>query len=380
VVVVVQTFAGGEERQPLQISGPVGVGATAEVMADSVHGRRTRDVQHGVPDGNDGTHERSEGKHENRDAKGETEERSIEEPAVPAVGWQITRVAQGVGVTRGLSIQRHIGQLNSSPAEENGGVRITFHIGVGVMLTVDGHPFTGLDPGTDPHQHTEGETGRTAQSECTVSQRAMQVHRGDDVGDRHGGQRADDRGNEQPHERTVPPAVSLSVSDRLCQSDESENGYRMTARAERFEELDDESKARWAKFGRGERIYFIQHVGIEVEEVRFDYCRMRLPFRPELEQPMGVVHGGAIATLLDVVVVPAIGSRYGADVGYSTVDMHVQYLSALVKEDAVAEGWIVKRGRSVVFCEAEIIGATTGKLIARSVLTYNVSPARPMGV
>lgn len=154
----------------------------------------------------------------------------------------------------------------------------------------------------------------------------------------------------------------------------------MTPRAEHFEELDDESKVRWAKFGRGERIYFIQHVGVEVEEVRFDYCRMRLPFRPELEQPMGVVHGGAIATLLDVVVVPAIGSRYGADVGYSTVDMHVQYLSALVKEDAVAEGWIVKRGRSVVFCEAEIIGATTGKLIARSVLTYNVSPARPMGV
>lgn len=154
----------------------------------------------------------------------------------------------------------------------------------------------------------------------------------------------------------------------------------MTTRAERFEALDDESKARWAKFGRGDRIYFIQHVGIEVEEVRFDYCRMRLPFRPELEQPMGVVHGGAIATLLDVVVVPAIGSRYGADVGYSTVDMHVQYMSALVKEDAVAEGWIVKRGRSVVFCEAEIIGATSGKLIARAVLTYNVSPARPMGV
>lgn len=154
----------------------------------------------------------------------------------------------------------------------------------------------------------------------------------------------------------------------------------MTERAQRFEALDPETAARWSKFGRWDRQYFVQVVGIDVEEVRFDYCRMRLPFRPELEQPMGVVHGGAIATLLDVVVVPAIGSRYGADVGYSTVDMHVQYLSALVKEDAVAEGWVVKRGRSVVFCEAEIIGATSGKLIARAVLTYNVSGSRPMGV
>ena len=53
--------------------------------------------------------------------------------------------------------------------------------------------------------------------------------------------------------------------------------------------------------------------------------------------------------------------------------MHVQFLSALAREDAVAEGWIVKRGRSTVFCESEVVGATSGKLIARSVLTYNVS-------
>ena len=73
-MVVVQTFTGGEERQPLQISRSIGVGATAEVMTDSVHGRRTRDVQHGVPDGNDCAYERSESDHENRDTDGEAEE------------------------------------------------------------------------------------------------------------------------------------------------------------------------------------------------------------------------------------------------------------------------------------------------------------------
>ena len=153
----------------------------------------------------------------------------------------------------------------------------------------------------------------------------------------------------------------------------------MTARAERFEELDDESKARWAKFGRGERIYFIQHVGIEVEEIRFDYCRMRLPFRPELEQPMGLVHGGAIATLIDVVVVPAIGSRLEPDTGYSTVDLHIQYLSALVQDDAVAEGWVVRRGRSIMFCRAEVFAGSSGRLLATGSLTYAMSPIRPPG-
>jgi len=92
-----------------------------------------------------------------------------------------------------------------------------------------------------------------------------------------------------------------------------------------------------------------------------------------LNQAAGIVHGGAIASLLDSVVVPAVGAAYGRDARFSTVDMHVQFLSALVREDAVAEGWIVKRGRTTVFCEAEVVGGDSGKVIARSVLTYNVS-------
>jgi uncharacterized protein (TIGR00369 family) len=148
------------------------------------------------------------------------------------------------------------------------------------------------------------------------------------------------------------------------------------SRADQFAPLDPASQERWLKFGKWDRVFFPGLVGLEVEEVRRDYCRMRLPFRPELEQPAGVVHGGAIATILDSVVVPAVGSAYPADHRYSTVDMSVQYLAALVQEDAVAEGWVVKRGRTIVFCEAELVGARKGNLIARSLLTYHVSPAR----
>ena len=149
------------------------------------------------------------------------------------------------------------------------------------------------------------------------------------------------------------------------------------SRAEQFAPLSTESAARWAKYGTWQRMYFPKLVGVLVEEVRADYCRMRLAFRPELEQPAGAVHGGAIATILDSVVVPAVGSAYGPEQRYSTVDMHVQYLSALVAEDGVAEGWVVRRGRSTVFCEAELVGAISGKIIARSMLTYAVAPPGP---
>lgn len=144
-------------------------------------------------------------------------------------------------------------------------------------------------------------------------------------------------------------------------------------RAADFEPLDGEVHARWMNFGRWSRPYFPQLVGIEVQDVRRDYCRMRLPFRPEIEQPMGIVHGGAIATLIDVVVVPAIGSAYDQEVGFSTVDLQIQFLRPLVEESAIAEGIVVKRGRRIIFCSAEVVGESSGKAIARGTLTYAVN-------
>lgn len=145
------------------------------------------------------------------------------------------------------------------------------------------------------------------------------------------------------------------------------------SRAEQFALLGDDERRRWSKFGAWDRVLFPMLLGLIVEEVRVDYCRMRLPHRPELEQPAGLIHGGAIASLLDSVVVPAVGSAYPPDARYSTVDMHVQFLSAVVQHDIVAEGWIVRRGRNLVFCESEAINAANGKLVAKSVLTYSVS-------
>lgn len=150
----------------------------------------------------------------------------------------------------------------------------------------------------------------------------------------------------------------------------------MTHSEDDFDELAADVADRWLRFGQWDRVYFPKLVGLRVDAVRLGYCRMTLPFKPELEQPMGIVHGGAIATLIDAVVVPAIGSAYGPEVGYSTLDMHIQYLSALVKEDAVATGIVTRRGRSIIFCEVDVRGVASGKVIARGALTYNVSITR----
>jgi uncharacterized protein (TIGR00369 family) len=133
---------------------------------------------------------------------------------------------------------------------------------------------------------------------------------------------------------------------------------------------------RWARFGQWDTVYFAAYVGLQVEEIRVGYARVRLPYRPELNQPEGVVHGGAIATLVDTVVVPAIGSGYDEMPFLATLTMHVNYLGAVREDDAVAEGWVSRRGRSVVFCEVVVRTASSGDVAATASLVYKVSPPR----
>jgi uncharacterized protein (TIGR00369 family) len=145
-------------------------------------------------------------------------------------------------------------------------------------------------------------------------------------------------------------------------------------RADLHQPLSPEKLELWSTFARWENVtYYPQLIGISVEELRTDYARMRLAYRPELNQPAGVVHGGAIASLIDTVVIPAIGTGYDTRPQMLTVTMNVQYLGALKEEDGIAEGWVEQRGRSMVFCRAEVTGATSGRVCANATLVYKVS-------
>jgi uncharacterized protein (TIGR00369 family) len=145
--------------------------------------------------------------------------------------------------------------------------------------------------------------------------------------------------------------------------------------AERFAPLSPERSARFQFFNSGANPYFPGYVGLKLEEVRVDYARFRLPWRDVLLQPAGVLHGGAIATLIDTAVVPAIASAFDGPRVLLTIDMHVQFLAAIRAEDAIAEAWVERRGRSIVFCRVEVRSAA-GELAATGAVVYKVGPPR----
>jgi uncharacterized protein (TIGR00369 family) len=138
-----------------------------------------------------------------------------------------------------------------------------------------------------------------------------------------------------------------------------------------YAEIPAERRRRWAAMLEAEA--FTALMGFRVEEVRLDYARLRMPFRPELQQGGGVVHGGALASLVDTAVVAAILSALDErPKRLATVDLHVHFLDAVVEEDVIAEARVRRRGRSIVFVEVEA-RAADGREVAHGELAWRIS-------
>ena len=113
-------------------------------------------------------------------------------------------------------------------------------------------------------------------------------------------------------------------------------------------------------------------VGLQVEEVRKDFCRMRLPFRPEVRTSGVVVHGGAIATLIDTAAVAAVWSDVHPKVTRgATASMTVNYLAAAQDVDLIATAQVIRRGRSVVFVDVDVFSSRDER-IAKGIVTYKL--------
>ncbi len=143
--------------------------------------------------------------------------------------------------------------------------------------------------------------------------------------------------------------------------------------ADDFEKLPPE-KAQGIMQAMSSHAPFPNFLGIHFEEVRLEYGRASVPYRPELNQPAGMIHGGVIASLIDtVVVLPLLSGLDAPPRKLLTIDLHIHYFDAAVEEDLVAEGWVKRRGRSTAFVAAEVKSAS-GKLLAEGNMAYRIVP------
>jgi uncharacterized protein (TIGR00369 family) len=90
----------------------------------------------------------------------------------------------------------------------------------------------------------------------------------------------------------------------------------------------------------------------------------------EVYNPIGMVHGGYAATLLDSACGCAVHSRLGPGEGYSTLELKVAYHKAITDGtgEVRAEGRVVSLGRRAAFAEATLTDSA-GRLLASATST-----------
>ena len=118
-------------------------------------------------------------------------------------------------------------------------------------------------------------------------------------------------------------------------------------------------------------------LGIRTVTASQDEVVLALAWRPELTQPAGLLHGGAIMTLADT----AGGSLSYANlpegaIGTSTIESKTNFLAAVESGTVTATARILKAGRSVIVVETEL-SDDRGRLIAKVAQTQIV--LRPQG-
>jgi uncharacterized protein (TIGR00369 family) len=108
---------------------------------------------------------------------------------------------------------------------------------------------------------------------------------------------------------------------------------------------------------------FHQWLGLKVLEVGDGTITIQATWRPEwvVNADAGYTHGGILATLVDLTADWALVSQTGR--GVPTVDMRVDYHRPAMQHDLTCKGRMVKSGKALAVCEAEILDPD-GKLLA----------------
>jgi len=120
-------------------------------------------------------------------------------------------------------------------------------------------------------------------------------------------------------------------------------------------------------------------IGAAITEVAPGYCAIALTPRPELSQQHGFVHAGIVSAIVDSAGGYAGFTLFPEDASVLTVEFKLNLLAPAKGERIVAEGFVVKPGRTLAITRGEVHADEGGKrtLVALMQQTLMVMHGRP---
>jgi uncharacterized protein (TIGR00369 family) len=115
----------------------------------------------------------------------------------------------------------------------------------------------------------------------------------------------------------------------------------------------------------------VKHLGIELRTLEPDHAELLLPYKDDVATMGDVVHGGAIASLIDTAGMAAAWADDAEPeaLAGATVSLTVDYVAAARGQDLLATATVARRGRSLAFTDVRVT-EPGGRLVAKGSLVY----------
>lgn len=123
--------------------------------------------------------------------------------------------------------------------------------------------------------------------------------------------------------------------------------------------------------------HFMNLIGFHLSEIEEGRTEGWLDLQEVHKQQAGFAHGGLVATLADITAGFAAVTLVPADYRVVTGEIKISYLHPGLGQKLSAKGWVLKQGKKMHFCEAEVWSHNHGeeKLIAKATATMvNIPP------
>jgi acyl-CoA thioesterase len=117
------------------------------------------------------------------------------------------------------------------------------------------------------------------------------------------------------------------------------------------------------------RVPYAHLLGIEIVRLERGEATLALGSRPELMRMAGIMHGGALASLMDSASAFAALTIIGADAHTVTVDLTLHFLRPVTEGLVEARARVLRAGRRIITVSIEATNAD-GKSVATALTTY----------
>lgn len=114
---------------------------------------------------------------------------------------------------------------------------------------------------------------------------------------------------------------------------------------------------------------YAKFLGLELGDVANGQVSVHLRVRDELLQNQGVVHGGAVASLIDTAAAFAVLSQIDVTERVTTTDLTIHYLRPVTTGRMTATARIVRGGRRLFVLSVDVTNEADA-LLATAVTTY----------